>query len=63
MAELSSESRAVWRSMADSMASLGFKVQDVSLPHFSHSVSCYCVLCNAEVASNMAKYSGALYGK
>ena len=35
----------------------------MSLPHFQYSVPCYDILCAAEVASNMAKYTGSLFGK
>ncbi len=40
----------------------GARVEQVSLPHTQHSIVCYHVLCQVEVASNMARYDGLEYG-
>lgn len=60
--ELSSECRAIWQSLADKLSTCGASVSDTSLPHFKYGVPCYNILCSSEVASNMAKYSGTVFG-
>ena len=37
-------------------------IVDISLPHTSHGISVYYIICPAEVASNMARYDGIRYG-
>ncbi len=49
-------------SIADRLAKEGSTITDVSLPHFKHGVASYNILMCAEVTSNMAKYSGLLFG-
>ena len=41
---------------------VGCEVREVSLPHTSHSIVCYHVLGECEIASNMARYDGVEYG-
>ena len=60
---LSSSVKTHWLSVSDKLASAGAEMYDVSLPHFHYGVSCYTVLCAAEVSSNFAKYSSLLFGK
>ncbi|XP_029801075.1 glutamyl-tRNA(Gln) amidotransferase subunit A, mitochondrial isoform X2 [Suricata suricatta] len=60
--ELSSEVRSFWSKAANLFESEGAKVIEVSLPHTSHSIVCYHVLCTSEVASNMARFDGLEYG-
>lgn len=41
---------------------MGAKIVDVSLPHTSHSIICYYILADSEIASNMARYDGVRFG-
>lgn len=59
---LSEEVLTTWNYVADLFDSAGSKVVKVSLPHTSSSISCYSVLNQCEVASNMAKYDGIEFG-
>ena len=61
--DLSSSVKAHWLSVTDKLAGAGAEICDVSLPHFHYGVSCYTVLCAAEVSSNFAKYSSLLFGE
>ena len=63
MPELDSQYRSKWLSVADKLAHQGSQVIDVSLPHFKYGVPCYNVVNCAEVVSNMAKYTGLIFGK
>lgn len=63
MPELDSQYRSEWLSVADKLANQGLQVTDVSLPHFKYGVPCYNVVNCAEVVSNMAKYTGLIFGK
>lgn len=59
---LSRETVALWSRAADLFEAAGAKVIEVSLPHTGYSIVCYHVLCNSEVASNMARFDGLEYG-
>ena len=64
MPELDPECRSLWQSVADALASEGSAaVTDVSVPHFKYGVPCYNIINCAEATSNMAKYSGLIFGK
>lgn len=41
----------------------GGQVSAVSLPHTELAISCYNVICAAEVSSNMAKFTGLPFGE
>ena len=41
----------------------GATVTEVELPHLRYGVPAYYAICVSEAASNMAKYSGLLYGE
>lgn len=41
----------------------GAAVREVELPHLRYGVPAYYAICVAEAASNMAKYSGLVYGE
>ena len=41
----------------------GAIVKEVTLPHLYYSVPTYYTICVVEAASNMAKYSGLMYGE
>ena len=41
----------------------GAAVKEVELPHICYGVPAYYAICAAEAASNMAKYSGLVYGE
>lgn len=59
---VSSEVLDAWESTADLLSRAGASVRQVSLPHTHLSIACYSVLNCAEVASNMARYTGLQYG-
>ncbi|XP_069462675.1 glutamyl-tRNA(Gln) amidotransferase subunit A, mitochondrial isoform X2 [Ambystoma mexicanum] len=59
---LSDETLALWSKAADLFENAGAKVIEVSLPHTGYSIVCYHVLCNSEVASNMARFDGLEFG-
>lgn len=50
------------RGAIEKLKSLGAEIVDISLPHTSHGISVYYIVCPAEVASNMARYDGIRYG-
>lgn len=60
--EMSAEVRNVWKAVADTLSNSGALVKRVSLPHTEASIVTYSILNQCEVASNMARYSGLLYG-
>ncbi|CAH1404828.1 unnamed protein product [Nezara viridula] len=59
---LSEEVLAAWEMVASIFEKAGSSVKKISLPHTKYSISCYSVLNQAEVASNMARYDGLKYG-
>uniref|UniRef100_A0A8D0D8X0 Glutamyl-tRNA(Gln) amidotransferase subunit A, mitochondrial n=1 Tax=Sander lucioperca TaxID=283035 RepID=A0A8D0D8X0_SANLU len=59
---LSEETLTQWSRVADMFERAGARVKQVALPHTQYSILCYHVLCNAEVASNMARFDGLEYG-
>jgi aspartyl-tRNA(Asn)/glutamyl-tRNA(Gln) amidotransferase subunit A len=44
------------------LASVGFEVKEISLPHIVYSLSAYYILMPAEVSSNLARFDGVKYG-
>ena len=50
------------RQAADKLASLGARVEEISLPHSSYALPTYYVLATAEASSNLARYDGVRYG-
>lgn len=60
--ELNSSYKSLWLSIADRLSGICSTV-DVSLPHFKYGVPCYNIINSAEAASNMAKYSGLVFGE
>lgn len=59
---LSDEILQAWISTAELFEKAGAKLVTVSLPYSRHSIACYTVLNNCEVASNFARYDGIRYG-
>ncbi|XP_050430317.1 glutamyl-tRNA(Gln) amidotransferase subunit A, mitochondrial isoform X2 [Adelges cooleyi] len=59
---LSEEVKDTWNYVASVIDNSKAIVQKVSMPHTSASVATYSVLNACEVASNMARYTGLLYG-
>jgi aspartyl-tRNA(Asn)/glutamyl-tRNA(Gln) amidotransferase subunit A len=47
---------------ADALASVGAKVEEVSVPEFSYGLSAYYLIAPAEASSNLARYDGVRYG-
>lgn len=41
---------------------LGYKLQEISLPHTDVAMSCYYILVPSEVSSNLARYDGIRFG-
>jgi aspartyl-tRNA(Asn)/glutamyl-tRNA(Gln) amidotransferase subunit A len=48
--------------IVDKFKSLGYEIQEVSLPNISYSLAVYYTLIPAEVSSNMARFDGVRYG-
>jgi aspartyl-tRNA(Asn)/glutamyl-tRNA(Gln) amidotransferase subunit A len=42
--------------------SLGYKVQDIVLPHIKYSLATYYIIMPAEASSNLARFDGVKYG-
>ena len=42
--------------------SLGYKIQDIELPHIQYSLAVYYIIMPAEVSSNLARFDGVKYG-
>ncbi|XP_066260722.1 glutamyl-tRNA(Gln) amidotransferase subunit A, mitochondrial [Euwallacea similis] len=59
---LSSEVHQAWNEIANVLEGDGAIVKQVSLPNTEHSIVCYSVLNQCEVASNMARYDGIEFG-
>jgi aspartyl-tRNA(Asn)/glutamyl-tRNA(Gln) amidotransferase subunit A len=43
--------------------SLGYEVVELELPHISHALEVYYIICPAEVSSNMSRFDGMRFGK
>ncbi|XP_050302273.1 glutamyl-tRNA(Gln) amidotransferase subunit A, mitochondrial [Anthonomus grandis grandis] len=59
---LSSEIYEAWNEVANLLESEGATVEQVSMPYTEHSIVCYSILNQCEVASNMARYDGIEFG-
>ncbi|XP_066157832.1 glutamyl-tRNA(Gln) amidotransferase subunit A, mitochondrial [Euwallacea fornicatus] len=59
---LSSEVHQTWNEIANVLEGDGAIVKQVSLPNTEHSIVCYSILNQCEVASNMARYDGIEFG-
>ncbi|CAG9769004.1 unnamed protein product [Ceutorhynchus assimilis] len=59
---LTSEVYDVWNEVANLLENDGAIVKQVSLPNTEHSIVCYSILNQCEVASNMARYDGIEFG-
>jgi aspartyl-tRNA(Asn)/glutamyl-tRNA(Gln) amidotransferase subunit A len=44
------------------LTELGAALVDIDLPHASHGVAAYYLVCTAEASSNLARYDGVKYG-
>jgi aspartyl-tRNA(Asn)/glutamyl-tRNA(Gln) amidotransferase subunit A len=56
------ELRSSIEGVVQSLASSGMNVEWVSLPHTQYSIPVYYIVACAEASSNLARYSGLLYG-
>lgn len=59
---LDSEIKKFSFSLFDSLRKEGHTVQGIDFPYLDYLVPCYYVLTTAEASSNLARYSGLLYG-
>nr|XP_023017313.1 glutamyl-tRNA(Gln) amidotransferase subunit A, mitochondrial [Leptinotarsa decemlineata] len=59
---LSDEVSDTWNEVAAFLSQEGAVVKQVSMPNTEHSIVCYSILNQCEVASNMARYDGIEYG-
>ncbi|KAF7274505.1 hypothetical protein GWI33_012849 [Rhynchophorus ferrugineus] len=51
-----------WNEVANILQSSGAVIKEVSMPNTEHSIVCYSILNQCEVASNMSRYDGVEYG-
>ncbi|MDB5204672.1 MAG: hypothetical protein JWP09_700 [Candidatus Taylorbacteria bacterium] len=42
---------------------LGFEIVELEMPHISHALEVYYIICPAEVSSNMSRFDGMRFGK
>lgn len=47
---------------ARDLESLGYRLEEVSLPHLEYALPAYYIIAPAEASSNLARYDGARYG-
>uniref|UniRef100_A0A1Y1KY80 Glutamyl-tRNA(Gln) amidotransferase subunit A, mitochondrial n=1 Tax=Photinus pyralis TaxID=7054 RepID=A0A1Y1KY80_PHOPY len=59
---LDEEVLEVWEEMAQLLEDHGADVREISMPNTEHSIVCYSILNQCEVASNMARYDGIEFG-
>ncbi|KAH7729539.1 amidase [Aphelenchoides avenae] len=59
---LSKDAEKVWDDAAKLLQDMGYSVQEVSLPYTGYSLTCYYILAESDIASNMARYDGIRYG-
>lgn len=50
------------KKVTDTLLKKGYEVSEVSIPSSGLALSCYYILCPAEIASNLARYDGQRYG-
>lgn len=53
--------RAVWDSI-NALEAMGVSYEEIGLPHLKYSLSAYYVQAMCEASSNLARYSGIIYG-
>jgi aspartyl-tRNA(Asn)/glutamyl-tRNA(Gln) amidotransferase subunit A len=53
---------AAVRKAVDTLAGLGCRVEEVSLPHHQHALATYYLLASAEAGTNLARYDGVRFG-
>lgn len=56
------EVEAAVRKAIDTLATLGARVEETSLPHTEYSLAAYYIIAPAEASSNLARYDGVRYG-
>ncbi len=49
-------------SALEKLKSLGYKIEEIDMPHLSLSLAVYYILMPAEVSSNLARYDGVRFG-
>ncbi len=59
---LDPEVKAAVELAIETYRSHGARIVDVHLPHLSHAVACYYIVCTAEASSNLARFDGVHYG-
>lgn len=57
------EVRSSYKKVIDDLTRMGIKMKRLKLSHMEDALSAYYIIALAECGSNMAKYSGAQYGK
>jgi aspartyl-tRNA(Asn)/glutamyl-tRNA(Gln) amidotransferase subunit A len=56
------EVRKAVERLLDRLRSGGAVIKEITMPHFSYTISAYYILMTAEASSNLARYDGARYG-
>jgi aspartyl-tRNA(Asn)/glutamyl-tRNA(Gln) amidotransferase subunit A len=56
------EVRAAFEAAIETLARLGARLVDVTLPHSAHAIPVYYLIATAEASSNLARYDGVRYG-
>ncbi|XP_012260701.2 glutamyl-tRNA(Gln) amidotransferase subunit A, mitochondrial [Athalia rosae] len=59
---LDKEVEKYWADVATLLGEAGAEIVPMSMPYTEHSIACYAVLNQCEVASNMARYDGIEFG-
>jgi len=61
--DVDSEVREATSQYAEKLRSLGYTVDEVSLPSVKYALAIYYIVVPAEVSSNLARYDGVRYGR
>lgn len=59
---LKKDPRGVFDAAVEKFKSLGFPIQETSLPMTEHGLVVYYIICPSEVSANMARYDGIRFG-